>query len=152
MRIQPHMIAICSSVRKVNVRLRKTGVDWAQEIKQLLDEDYPEAEKVVLVCDNLSTHSISSLYATFAPEEAWRLRNRLEIHYTPKHGSWLNIAEIEIGVLSRQCLSRYIPTRAKMRSEVAAWQQKRNQAKVTVNWQFTTTDARIKLRKLYPEI
>ena len=102
--------------------------------------------------DNLNTHSAGSLYEAFAPAEARRLADKLEIHYTPKHGSWLNMAEIEIGVLSRQCLSKYIASKEKMVAEVAAWEQQRNEAKVTVDWQFTTTDARIKLKKLYPVI
>ena len=140
-----------ASVRKVNVRERKTGVDWAQEIKQLLDEDYPDVKKVVLVCDNLSTHSISSLYATFAPEEAWRLRNRLEIHYTPKHGSWLNIAEIELSVFTRQCLGRRMGSLSELQSEAKAWESTRNEVMKSVDWRFKTDDARIKLKRLYPQ-
>jgi DDE superfamily endonuclease len=113
---------------------------------------YPEAEKVVLVEDNLNTHTVGSLYEAFEPGEARRLAEKIEFHYTPKHGSWLNMAETEIGVLSRQCLSQHIPTKELMCKEVASWEQKRNQASATVNWQFTTADARIKLKKLYPEL
>ena len=138
--------------RHVRVRKQRTRVDFAHVIRELCDELYPDAEKIVLVMDNLNTHNVGSFYEAFEPAEARRLAEKLEIHYTPKHGSWLNMAEIEISVLSRQCLSRYISTQEKMRSEVAAWQQKRNQVKAAVDWQFTTADARIKLRKLYPEI
>ena len=131
---------------------QRTRKDWAECIRDLVNVYYPEAEKVVLVEDNLNTHTVGSLYEAFEPEEARRLAEKLELHYTPKHGSWLNMAEIEIGVLSRQCLSQYIPTEEKMRREVAAWEQKRNQTNATVDWQFTTADARIKLKKLYPEL
>jgi NAD(P)-dependent dehydrogenase (short-subunit alcohol dehydrogenase family) len=110
------------------------------------------AEKVILVMDNLTTHTIGSLYETFSPEEAERLGLRLEIHSTPKHGSWLNMAEIELSVLSRQCLNRRIATLEKVQQEVVAWQQQRNQASVTIDWRFTTDDARIKLKRLYPII
>jgi len=138
--------------RQVKLSQQRTRKDWAECIRDLVDVHYPEAEKIVLVEDNLNTHSVGSLYEAFSPEEARRLAEKLELHYTPKHGSWLNMAEIEIGVLSRQCLSQYIPTEEKMRREVAAWEQKRNQANATVDWQFTTGDARIKLKRLYPEI
>ena len=137
--------------RKVNVRARKTGVDWAWEIKELLDMDYPEAKKVILVCDNLNTHSTASLYETFEPAEAHRLANRLEIHYTPKHGSWLNIAEIELSVLTKQCLDARIPDLETLGKETKAWEQTRNETQKTVDWQFTTDDARIKLKRLYPQ-
>jgi transposase len=136
----------------VKVTEQRTRKDFAECIRDLVDVHYPEAEKIVLVLDNLNTHSTGSLYEAFEPAEARRLANRLEIHYTPKHGSWLNMAEIEIGVLSRQCLSRYIPTKEQMISEVAAWQSKRNRANATVDWQFTTADARVKLKRLYPVI
>jgi hypothetical protein len=138
--------------RKVNVRRRRTSVDWAQEIKQLLDEDYPEAQKVILVCDNLNTHKIASLYEAFSPAEARRLATRLEIHYTPKHGSWLNIAEIELSALTRQCLDRRIPDIDFLQKETKAWQRERNAQQKAVDWQFATEDARIKLKRLYPQI
>lgn len=138
--------------RKVNVRRRRTSVDWAQEIKQLLDEDYPEVEKIILVCDNLNTHKIASLYEAFSPVEARRLATRLEIHHTPKHGSWLNIAEIELSVLTKQCLDRRIPDIAFLQKETKAWQRERNAQQKAVDWQFATEDARIKLKRLYPQI
>ena len=137
--------------RRVSVRERRTAVDWAEEVKHLLDEVYPEAERVTLVCDNLNTHTITSLYKAFAAEEADRLAARLEIVYTPKHGSWLNIAEIELSVFSRQCLNRRIPDLQMLRSEVEAWQAHRNRTAGPVDWQFTTHDARIKLKWLYPK-
>ena len=140
-----------SGWRKVRVRPRKTALDWAQEIKDLLDTDYPEAETVVLVCDNLNTHTPAALYKAFSPEEARRLARRLEIHYTPKHGSWLNIAEIEMSVLSNQCLNERIPDIESLKEQVSAWTNDRNNTSKSVNWQFTTDDARIKLKKLYPE-
>ena len=138
--------------RKVNVRKHRTSVDWAHEIKQLLDEDYPEAQKIILVCDNLNTHNIASLYKAFSPVEARRLATRLEIHYTPKHGSWLNIAEIELSVLTRQCLDRRIPDIVFLQKETKAWQRERNAQQKAVDWQFATEDARIKLKRLYPQI
>ena len=138
--------------RHVKVTDQRTRKDFAECIRELVDVRYPEAEKIVLVLDNLNTHSAGSLYEAFAPAEARRLADKLEIHHTPKHGSWLNMAEIEIGVLSRQCLSRYVPTKEQMITEIATWEQKRNQADATVNWQFTTPDARVKLKRLYPVI
>jgi hypothetical protein len=138
--------------RKVSVTERRTMKDWAHEIKELLDVRYPDADVVCLVMDNLNTHTIGSLYEAFEPEEAQRLAKRLEIHYTPKHGSWLNIAEIELKALSVQCLDRRIETMAKLKSEVHAWEQDRNDDVVGVDWQFTTADARIKLKRLYPKI
>jgi len=138
--------------RKVDVRERKTSVDWAYEIKALLNEDYPEAEKVVLVCDNLNTHKVASLYEAFEPKQARQLAERLEIHYTPKHGSWLNVAEIELSVFTRQCLDRRIPDRVKLQQEAQAWYRKRNDGQKAVDWQFTTEDARVKLKRLYPQI
>lgn len=138
--------------RKVNVRQRRTAVDWAQEMKELLDVDYPEAEKIILVCDNLNTHKTASFYEAFKPDEARRLIRRLEIHYTPKHGSWLNIAEIELNVFTRQCLDRRIPDLQTLKDEAKAWYCERNQKQKSVDWQFTTDDARIKLKKLYPKI
>ena len=141
-----------SGWRKVKVREHRTGVDWAQEMKELLDVDYSDAEKVILVCDNLNTHRPASFYEAFPPQEARRLVNRLEIHYTPKHGSWLNVAEIELSVLTTQCLDRRIPDLQTLCQEIKAWEQKRNAGQKSVDWRFTTNDARIKLKRLYPQI
>jgi hypothetical protein len=138
--------------RVAEVTERRTAVDFARFLKRLLDEVYPEAETVVLVTDNLNTHGPGSLYEAFAPEEARRLAERLEWHYTPRHGSWLNMAEIELSVLARQCLDRRIPDRGTLAREVAAWQAERNAAQVGADWRFTTADARIKLKKLYPTV
>lgn len=138
--------------RKLNVRSQKTSIDWAQEIKELLDEDYPDAQKVILVCDNLNTHKMGSLYETFEPQEALRLARRLEMHHTPKHGSWLNVAEIELSVFTKQCLDRRIPDRDTLQHEAKAWYQKRNACQKTVDWHFKTEDARVKLKRLYPQI
>jgi hypothetical protein len=138
--------------RWVAVTEHRTRVDWAYQIKELVDVRYPEAERIVLVMDNLNTHSPSSLYEVFAPAEAKRLADKLELHYTPKHGSWLNMAEIEFSVLSRQCLDRRVPDMATLAAEVAAWQERRNAAERSITWRFTTEDARIKLKKLYPSI
>jgi hypothetical protein len=140
------------SKREIKVTDHRKKTDWAHFIKEMVDEDYPEAEKIVLVMDNLNTHTGSSLYEAFEPVEAKRILDKLEIHYTPKHGSWLNVAEIELSHLSRQCLDRRIPDQATLIKEVAAWAQQRNQAASTVDWQFTTADARIKLKRLYPQI
>ena len=137
--------------RRVSMRERHTAVDWAEEVKYLLDEVYPAALRVTLVCDNLNTHKIASLYKAFAAETAQRLSSRLELVHTPKHGSWLNIAEIELSVLSRQCLNRRIPDLETLRAEVEAWQVYRNQTANRVDWRFTTKDARIKLKRLYPK-
>ncbi len=131
---------------------RRTSIDWAHQIQDLVDVRYPDAERIVLVADNLNTHSPAALYEAFAPAEAKRLADKLEFHYTPKHGSWLNIAEIELSVLARQGLDRRIPDRATLAVEVAAWQDRRNAASGTVDWRFTTDDARIKLKRLYPSI
>ena len=131
---------------------RRTRADWARVVKQLVDEDYPHKDRIVLVMDNLNTHHPASLYDAFEPAEARRIAERLEIHYTPKHGSWLNMAEIEIGVMVRQCLDRRIPDRGVLRREAAAWQQQRNRDTIRVDWRFTTKDARIKLKSLYPSI
>lgn len=136
--------------RKVNVRERRTSVDWAQEIKELADVDYPTAEKIILVSDNLNTHKIASLYEAFEPTEARRLAKRIEFHYTPKHGSWLNIAEIELSILTKQCLERRIPDIKILRKETKTWARERNKKQKNVDWQFTTKDARIKLKRLYP--
>lgn len=138
--------------RQVKVTEKRTKIDWAHFIKDLIDKDYPEAEKIVLVMDNLNTHTGSSLYEAFEPAEAKRILDRLEIHYSPKHGSWLNMAEIELSHLSRQCLDRRIPDRETLKKEVDAWSKQRNDADAIANWQFTTEDARIKLKKLYPTV
>jgi transposase len=138
--------------RQVKVTERRTKLDFAQVVKELLDVHYPQAMKVVLVMDNLNTHKIGSLYEAFAPAEARRLIEKLEIHYTPKHGSWLNMAETELSVLTKQCLDRRIPDAALLTREVAAWVHQRNAAHATVNWRFTTDKARIKLKRLYPSI
>jgi hypothetical protein len=138
--------------RSVSVTERRTKADWARQIKALLDGRHPEAEQVTLVLDNLNTHTGAALYEVFEPQEARRLLERLDIHYTPKHGSWLNMAEIELGVLGRQCLDRRLADKATLAREVAAWQQERNSARATVDWRFTTADARIKLKRLYPII
>lgn len=137
--------------RRVSCRDSRTRVDWAEEVRRLLDEDYPLARKVTLVCDNLNTHSIASLYEAFPAAEAHRLARRLEIHYTPRHGSWLNVAEIELAVLSRQCLDRRIGSADALQAETAAWMRDRNAAACRVEWRFTTEDARTKLRHLYPQ-
>ena len=138
--------------RTVTVTERRTAVDFARVIRDLVDRQYPGAERVVLVMDNLNTHRAASLYEAFEPAEARRLAEKLEIHYTPKHGSWLNVAEIELGILSRQCLDRRIESAEELRKEVRAWQRSRNGACGTVDWQFTTKHARIKLKRLYPSI
>jgi hypothetical protein len=137
--------------RHVRVTQRRTKVDWAFALRELLEEKYPDAEHVVLVMDNLNTHSPSSFYEAFAPTDARQLTERLDIHYTPKHGSWLNIAECELSVLGRQCLARRIDDGQRLAQEIGTWERDRNANANTVNWQFTTADARIKLRRLYPE-
>ena len=123
-----------------------------QVVKELVDDDYPDAERIVLVMDNLNTHDVASLYETFAPEEALRLANRLEVHYTPKHGSWLNIAEIELSALNSQCLNRRIPDIETMRNQLKAAQFERNKRGAPINWQFTNEKARVKLTRLYPKL
>jgi hypothetical protein len=138
--------------RHVKVTERRTRKDWAWAMKELSDVFYPEAEKIVIVMDNLNTHSPASFYETFEPEEARRLANRFEFHYTPKHGSWLNIAEIELSVLSRQCLGQRMRDQLFLKSQIKAWQDERNDQIVKVHWRFTTADARIKLKHLYPFI
>ncbi len=138
--------------RKVFVRERRTMIDWAFCIREILDVHYPEAQKVRLVLDNLNTHTGASLYEAFAPAEARRLLERLEFHHTPKHGSWLNMAEIEIGVMNGQCLDRRIPEQQIISEEVAAWEQQRNKDEVKIRWTFTVSDARVKLAKIYPSI
>jgi len=136
--------------RRVEALQRRTRLDWAGQVKQMLTVDYPQAETVVLVMDNLNTHNIASLYEALPPEEAFALAQRLEIHHTPKHGSWLNIAEIELSALTRQCLDRRISDLDVLNTELAAWQLATNTDQRQVDWQFTTDDARIKLRHLYP--
>ena len=138
--------------RRTAVMAHRTRVDWAWQIRHLLEVDYPQAEAVVLVMDNLNTHSIASLYEAFEPAMARRLAQRLEIHDTPKHGSWLNVAEIEMGVLSRQCLDRRIDPMELLQTECSAWDRQRNEQQRGVDWRFTTDDARIKLKRLYPQI
>ena len=138
--------------RHVQVTDRRTKVDFAHCIKDLLTIHYPHAEMVTLVMDNLNTHHPSSLYDAFEPAEAKSLLDRCDFHYTPKHGSWLNMAEIEFSALQRQCLDRRIPDQATLREEIAAWEERRNAHEVTVNWRFTTADARIRLKRLYPSI
>ncbi len=131
---------------------RRTKIEWAHCIRELVDLHYPHAERIVLVMDNLNTHTPAALYEAFAPAEARRLCQKLEIHYTPKHGSWLNMAEIELSVLARQCLDRRIPDRETLAGEVGAWEAERNAAESSIDWRFTSADARIKLKHLYPEI
>jgi hypothetical protein len=138
--------------RGVKVTERRTMVDWAEAVRDLVDVHYPEAEQIVLVMDNLNTHGIGSLYEAFPPAEAFRLAQKLEIHYTPKHGSWLNMAESELSILSRQCLHRRIPDEEQLRREVSAWQDERNQAETRMFWRFTTDEARIRLARLYPSL
>jgi len=138
--------------RYVSITDRRTKIDWAFQIKELLDNHYPNVKKVVLIMDNLNTHTGASLYETFAPNEARRLLERLEIHYTPKHGSWLNIAEIELRVLTGQCLNRRLPDKQTLEREVAQWQNQRNFLRAKVDWRFSTDDARIKLKRLYPTL
>ncbi|MBP2471779.1 hypothetical protein JOF53_000651 [Crossiella equi] len=137
--------------RRVHALAQRTKLDWAGQVKHLLTVDYPDAETVVLVMDNLNTHGIASLYEAFAPDEAFALAQRLEIHHTPKHGSWLNIAENELSALSRQCLDRRISDLDTLNAELAAWQHAINAERRQVRWQFTTNDARVKLRHLYPK-
>jgi hypothetical protein len=138
--------------RHVTVSDRRTRLDYAHVIKDLVDVHYPEAEVIVLVQDNLNTHTPAALYEAFPPTEAKRLADKLEIHYTPKHGSWLNMAEIELHVLAEQCLDRRLPNRATLEQEVAAWEARRNTDQQPIDWRFTTADARIKLKHLYPAL
>ena len=138
------------SRRHVKVTEQRTMVDWAHVIKELVDVHYPEAETIVLVMDNLNTHSPASLYQAFEPAEAKRLADKLEIHYTPTHGSWLDMAEVELAVLSSQCLDRRIPNLATLKTEVAAWEEDRNRTATAIDWRFTTVDARVRLKRLYP--
>ena len=148
-----NLFMVCEPLRgwrEVMVSDRRTRIDWAQCIKELVDVHYPDAEKIVLIQDNLNTHTPASLYEAFPPAEAKRLADKLELHYTPKHGSWPNMAEIELGILAGQCLDRRLPDRETLEHEVAAWVTKRNAAIRTIDWRFTTHDARIKLDHLYP--
>ena len=138
--------------RHIEVTEQRTMQDFAHQMKWLVDEKYLEAEVIRIVMDNLNTHKPASLYETFMPEEARRILKRLEFHFTPKHGSWLNMAEIELGILSRQCLDRRIPDEATLKREIKAHEDRRNEAKATINWQFTSGDARLKLHRLYPSI
>jgi hypothetical protein len=138
--------------RRVSGRDSRTRIDWAEEVRRLLEEDYPHARVVKLVCDNLNTHAIASLYEAFPAEQAHRLARRLEIIHTPRSGSWLNVAEIELSVLARQCLDRRIGSAAEMDAECAAWERQRNADGSKVTWRFTTEDARVKLRHLYPQV
>jgi transposase len=135
----------------VEITERRTRKDWAKQIKRPVDEDFPGAEKIVPVMDNLNTHSIASPYETFPAEEAGGLRDKPEIHYTPKHGSWLNMAEIELNVINNHGLSPRIPAIEQMREETAAWNRRRNKEACKIDWRFTTADARIKLKRLYPQ-
>ena len=146
------MLAPHGGWRRVEVTERKTRVDYAQILRALSDIDFPDAEKIILVQDNLNTHDPASLYEAFPPEEARRLRERFEFHYTPKHGSWLNMAECELSVLQRQCLDRRIPCMDALRRETAAWNKSRNAIAKSYQWQFTTADARVKLKRLYPTL
>jgi transposase len=138
--------------RQVRVTDRRTKIDWATAIRELVDIHYPDAERIVLVMDNLNTHTPAALYEAFEPAEAKRLADKLEIHHTPKHGSWLNMAEIELSVLARQCLNRRIASRADLTAEVDAWETDRNATQRGVDWRFTAADARVKLKRLYPSI
>lgn len=138
--------------RHVKVTDRRTAKDWAHCMQELVDVHFPDAEKILVVQDNLNTHTPAALYAAFPPAEAKRIWDRLEFHYTPKHGSWLNMAEIELSILSRQCLDRRIPDQETLRREASVWVERRNTVKASIDWRFTTADARIKLKKLYPTL
>jgi hypothetical protein len=138
--------------RHVRVREQRTRDDFAEVIRELCDELYPAAERIVLVMDQLNTHGTASLYQAFVPHEARRLAEKLEIHHTPKHGSWLNMAEIELSILSRQCMNDYFESREQLAVRIAPWERSRNDKQAGINWRFTTADARIKLKRLYPTI
>jgi len=146
------IFAPLQGVRHVKVTDRRTKIDWAECVRDIVDIYFPNAPKITLVMDNLNTHKPASFYEAFPPAEARRIIERLELHYTPKHGSWLNMAEIEFSVLQRQCLDRRIPDQATLISEVLAWEKKRNNQALKVDWRFTTEEARIKLKRLYPLI
>ena len=148
-----NLFVVCEPLRgwrHVTVTDQRTAVDFAQVIRDLVDVHYPDAERIVLVLDNLNTHTPAALYQAFPPAEAKRLADKLEIHYTPKHGSWLDMAEIELSVLARQYLDQRIPDKATLKGGVALWEARRNLAGTTIKWRFTTADARIKLQRLYP--
>jgi len=145
-------VAPLAGKRHVEVTERRTRCDWAEFIRGMVDQRYPAARKIRLVLDNLNTHSAASLYAAFPPSEARRLAQKLEFHYTPKHGRWLNVAEIELSALKGQCLDHRIPSLAAMRSQVQSWETDRNNRQSTIDWQFTTADARIKLKHVYPKL
>ena len=150
-----NLFMVCAPLlgwRHVEVTDRRTSVDFAHIIKTLVDEQFPDAEKIVLVLDNLNTHTPASLYQAFAPAEAKRLADKLEVHYTPKHGSWLNMAEIEFSVLERQCLSERMEYKSKLCEQVGVWNRTRNAHGIKTDWRFTTADARIKLTRLYPSV
>jgi hypothetical protein len=138
--------------RVVQVTERRTAQDYAEVLRWLAEDVHPDAEAIVLVQDNLNTHTLASLYEAFPPEQARRIAERFEVHYTPKHGSWLNVAEIELSVLARQCLDRRMASAEELRREVEAWEAERNERAVEVRWRFTTADARIKLHRLYPSL
>jgi hypothetical protein len=138
--------------RHVEVTERRTAIDYAHQMKYLVDERYPQANKIGVIQDQLNTHVRASLYKAFEPKEAKRILNKLEFHYTPKHGSWLNMAEIELSVVNRQCLNRRLPDQDTLKLEIAAWEKERNQKSRSVDWRFTSADARIKLKRLYPSI
>lgn len=144
------MTAPLEGKRHVRVREHRKREDFAEVVRELCDELYPDAQKIVLVMDQLNTHNIASLYQAFEPAEAKRLAEKLEIHHTPKHGSWLNMAEIELSVLSRQCIRDYFETREQLAKAIDAWERARNETKAGIDWRFTTADARIKLKRLYP--
>lgn len=148
-------IFLCSEplkgTRSIKVTDTRTRIDWAFFMKELLDKQYQHADKIVLISDNLNTHSAGSFYEAFEPQEARRLLDKLEMHHTPKHGSWLNVAEIELSVLSRQCLNRRIPDKETYEKEIEKWNADRNNQQIGVDWHFTTKDARIKLKRLYPK-
>jgi hypothetical protein len=137
--------------RRAEITEQRTRADWAGQIRRLVDEDFPRAEKIILVMDNLNTHDTASLYESFPPEEAKRIKDKLEFHYMPKHGSWLNMAEIELSVINNQGLRQHISTIEQMRKETEAWNRRRNREACKINWRFTTADARIKLKRLYPQ-
>ena len=141
-----------SGKRFIQARARRTKADWAYFLRELIEVHYPNAERIVLVMDNLNTHSPASFYEVFEPTEAWQLSQKLEIHQTPVHGSWLNRAEIELSVLARQALGDRLPTLQAVQDRIATWQERRNQQSATISWRFTTADARIKLKRLYPSI
>lgn len=150
-----NLLLMCEPLRgwrKIIVSQDRNGKSFARQIQQLVDVDYPQAEKIMLVTDNLNIHGVWSLYEAFVPEEARRIASKLEWHYTPEHGSWLNMAELELSALGRQCLSRRFPDEAALRSECAVWANNRNRCAVKIHWQFSAADARIRLRRLYPII